>query len=73
MRMISGMKRGPKTDPKLGPLKATNLFLDDVTLRMLDVLGRGNKSLGVRAAARVAFHRYQTTLGDARDLSPEES
>lgn len=65
-------KRGRKVNPMLGPLKAVNLFLDETTRQMLDVLGKGNLSHGVREAARVAFHRYQTTPGDSRDMPHDQ-
>lgn len=67
-----GKKRGRPVEPMLGQLTNCNLKLDNTTRDMLAVLGKGNMSKGARHAARVAYHRYQTTPGDSRDMHPED-
>jgi len=55
-------KPGPKTE--LEPhirTKNCSFTLDDRTITLLDVLGCGNKSLGLRYAAEIAYERYQQT------------
>lgn len=53
-------RAGRKTELAPGEeVKQTPLMLDDMTKRMLVVLGGGNMSLGARRAARVAYDRYQ--------------
>lgn len=47
----------PKTP--LGPCKPRTYSLDDLTVTMLKVLGDGNVSVGIRAAARFTFECYQ--------------
>ncbi len=41
------------------PKNRTQITIDDETKRLLEVLGKGNVSLGVRVAAKVAYDRYQ--------------
>lgn len=55
-------RRGPKTEID-APVKRVNLMLDERTLRLLEVLGGGNLSRGVREAARVAYAAYQRAPG----------
>lgn len=43
----------------LGPCKPRTYSLDDLTVTMLKVLGDGNVSVGIRAAARFTFDCYQ--------------
>jgi hypothetical protein len=56
-----GMKRkpGPKIEPLIEGLSARTFTLDEVTLRMLETLGEGNMSRGIRVAARWAYDSYQ--------------
>lgn len=55
-------RAGRKTELPAGEdVKQTPLMLDDLTKRMLSVLGDGNLSLGARRAARTAYDRYQAT------------
>lgn len=54
------MKRGPKTDPSLGPLTPKTVLLDELTVRQLVVIGK-NLSDGIRKASRVAYAKYQAT------------
>ena len=49
---------GPKTETS-EPLLRTNVMIDARTRRLLDVLGDGNLSRGVREAARIAYAVYQ--------------
>jgi len=54
-----GKKRGPK--PILGEtLKRTQITIDTLTRRKLMVLGEGNLSAGIRAAADKAYDRWQS-------------
>ena len=53
------MKRGPKPIHPGEPMRKQAVALDEMTLRKLRVLGKGNISAGVREAARVAYERYQ--------------
>lgn len=51
---------GPKVEPGLaGHVERRTISVDDLTWRKLLVLGAGNASKGVRAAAKVAYDRYQ--------------
>ena len=51
---------GPKVEPGLaGHIERRTITVDDLTWRRLLVLGEGNASKGVRAAAKVAYDRYQ--------------
>jgi hypothetical protein len=53
-------RTGPKVEPGLsGPVERRTITVDELTWRMLLVLGAGNASKGVRAAAKVAYDRYQ--------------
>jgi hypothetical protein len=55
-------KRGPKTE--LGEharVVKKSIAVDELTLRKLSALGKGNLSRGVREAARVAYDIYQRT------------
>lgn len=52
-------KSGPKTERPIEDARTRTLYLDDLTWRKLDALGRGNRSRGVREAARVAFELLQ--------------
>lgn len=60
------MKPGPKTEPFLGKLERRTVMLDDLTWKMLDVLGDGNASRGVRVAARHSYAVYQAGRIDPR-------
>lgn len=60
-------KPGPKTGPVDGPLERVYVTLDEMTKRKLTVLGRGNMSKGIRAAADYCFSRYQQGLIEPRD------
>lgn len=57
---MSARKRGPKTDPHLGELKARTVMLDDRTVDLANVLGT-NTSDGIRKAVRTAYKVYQKT------------
>lgn len=59
------MKRGPKTEPGLGDVRRCTLTLDATTWAMLEALGGGNVSRGVRIAARGEYRRYQQAPGPA--------
>lgn len=50
---------GPKTEMVGEPMKRVQVSLDIRTLDLLQVLGDGNVSKGIRHAARVAYDRYQ--------------
>lgn len=51
---------GPKVEPGLaGHVERRTVSVDELTWRKLLVLGGGNASKGVRAAASVAYDRYQ--------------
>jgi len=52
-------KRGPKPLINGETLKRKQVTIDEMTERMLKVLGKGNLSAGVRAAASVAYADYQ--------------
>lgn len=53
---------GPKVEPGLaGHVERRTVSVDELTWRKLLVLGGGNASKGVRAAAKVAYDRYQNT------------
>lgn len=55
-------RSGRKTElPPSEHTKPVTVTLDEMTLRMLRVLGDGNLSRGIRDAARVAYARYQKT------------
>jgi|GEM_PF-2799364 len=59
---MSTVKRKPgvKVEPGLaGPVERRTVTVDELTWRRLLVLGKGNASMGVREAARVAYDRYQ--------------
>lgn len=49
---------GPKTEHGQ-PTERRTITVDEMTWRKLLVLGGGNASKGVRAAAKVAYDRYQ--------------
>ena len=53
------MKRGPKTEPMIEGVRARTVSLDDVTTQMLEALGGGNLSRGIRVSARYAYDCYQ--------------
>ena len=55
------MKRGRKTEIVGERVTRMNFTVDEMTLRLLKVLGQGNASKGVREAARVAYAVYQKT------------
>lgn len=52
-------KTGPKLESPSLKVAPVTLSLDEMTLRRLDVIGKGNASLGVRIAAREEYKRYQ--------------
>lgn len=53
-------KPGVKIEPGIdGELTRRTLTLDEMTWRRLLVVGKGNASMGVRKAARIAYDRYQ--------------
>lgn len=52
-------KRGPKTEPLDGELKNRTVSLDDMSVSMLEAVGGGNLSAGIRRAARIAYDTYQ--------------
>lgn len=52
-------KRGRKALVPGAEQHRRNVTFDDMTLRMLTVLGGGNVSRGVRVAAQVAWDKYQ--------------
>jgi hypothetical protein len=48
-------KPGPRVEPAIGPVKRTTVSLDEKTIELLRIIGRGNVSKGIRRAARVAM------------------
>lgn len=52
-------KRGPKPLFVGETLKRTQVTIDSLTKRKLMVIGDGNLSAGVRAAADAAYEQYQ--------------
>lgn len=53
-------KPGVKVEPGVdGQVSRRTLSMDDLTWRRLLVIGKGNASMGVRKAARIAYDRYQ--------------
>lgn len=54
-------KRGPKPKVQGEFLTRKQVTIDSLTIRKLKVLGRGNLSEGVRAAADAAYEHYQNT------------
>jgi hypothetical protein len=54
-------KPGRKPDNPGEPYKRLIFTVDEMTLRKLLVLGKNNRSKGLREAVRVAFDRYQLT------------
>jgi hypothetical protein len=50
---------GPKTELIGEPMRRVQVTLDARTVDLLQVLGDGNVSKGIRQAARVAYDRYQ--------------
>lgn len=64
-------KPGPKTEPFLEALAKRSVMLDDLTWTMLGVLGDGNASKGIRAAARFAYAQYQSGRHDPRFPAPD--
>lgn len=48
-------KPGPKTELGGTPMTRRTLTYDDMTQRMLKVLGNGSASRGARVAARIAY------------------
>lgn len=50
---------GRKTEMVGRPTKPVTITLDEMTVRKLKTLGEGNLSRGVRAAADVAYEKYQ--------------
>ena len=50
---------GRKTELCGQPTRRVQVTLDARTLELLDVLGAGNVSKGIREAARLAYDRYQ--------------
>lgn len=46
--------------------KRRNLNLDDLTVTMFKVVGKGSISRGARKAARLAFEAHQQEPDDAR-------
>jgi hypothetical protein len=67
-------KPGPKVEPGVeGKMANVTYTVDDMTRRMLKVLGGGNESKGLRAATRTAYHIYQRTPISVRsDRTPTE-
>lgn len=53
-------KPGRKLESGIDPVRSVELSLDELTVTMLKVVGRGNASRGCRLAARLAFKAYQT-------------
>lgn len=52
-------KTGRKLEPGIDEVRRREVSLDDLSVTMLEVVGGGNLSRGVRLAARVAFKAYQ--------------
>lgn len=50
---------GRKTEKVGAPTRAVSVSLDELTVRMLKVVGDGNLSRGIRIAAEIAYQRYQ--------------
>lgn len=60
--MNHGGKRlnaGRKSEVLGWPTKPVTVTLDELTVRKLRVLGKGNVSKGIRASADLAFEAYQ--------------
>lgn len=52
-------KRGRKLESGIIEVRSVEVNLDDLSITMLKVVGRGNLSRGIRHASRVAFKAYQ--------------
>lgn len=52
-------KSGPKTERPLDDMRQRCYTVDELTDRKLDAIGKGNRSRGVREAARLAFELIQ--------------
>lgn len=63
-------KPGPKTELRGEKMHRVTFTLDDLTRRMLRVLGSGNESRGVREAARAAYRVRNTPILDTTTDSP---
>lgn len=50
---------GRKTEKVGAPTRGVSVSLDELTVRMLKVVGDGNLSRGIRIAAEIAYQRYQ--------------
>lgn len=64
-------KRGPKLERPDLTVAPVTLNLDEMTKRMLAVLGKGNMSAGARLAARAEFKRYQSATDTETATSGE--
>jgi hypothetical protein len=64
-------KRGPKLERPDLTVAPVTLNLDEMTRRMLAVLGKGNMSAGVRLAARAEYLRYQRSTDTTTEQSGE--
>lgn len=60
-------KPGRKPDNPGEPYLRLIFTVDEMTLRKLKVLGGGNRSKGLREAARIAYERYQATTGSGSE------
>lgn len=52
-------KRGRKIERGIDEVRRREVTLDELSVTMLKVVGKGNLSRGIRHAARVAFAQYQ--------------
>ena len=66
-------KRGRKLEKGIDEVQSVELSLDDLTITMLKVVGRGNASRGARHAARVAFKAYQQEPDEPTPTKPTGS
>ena len=52
-------KPGPKTELGGEPVRRYQVMLDARTIKLLDVIGGGNRSYGIRRAVDAAYDLYQ--------------
>ena len=68
-------KPGPKTELGGTPMTRRTLTYDDMTQRMLKVLGSGSASRGARVAARIAYRVRNLTpcMQTAESADPQSA
>lgn len=52
-------KPGPRNELGGEPVRRYQVMLDERTIKLLDVLGNGNRSYGIRRAVDAAYDLYQ--------------